>query len=361
MRRFCARTCAVLGGAIAGTFAAWAISAGSAAAEEQPQVPDAVPQVASAEVTSSANELTANADSATSGRTPTPITTLTVGSVDIATDAVGEIAGHTAREAHRQLGKLAPGQPAEAASPEESTGEPAAEGTPSEPTTAPGGQVRDAVTGTADVVQQPLGRTVSTVERFLYQPDKAPEIIRESAQPNPEPVDYGGELKEAMQDWFGQQATMPDPDAVDWIDETVPAESDALNPIAHPALPDTAKSTEHADKVKKQRAANDAASALDEHSRTDAAFAALHTVTGQDAEHGQSNGDKKPGKPYDPNSSPIALNGPASVSSGQHGDMKPGSLQPGTARQGTLIALAPYTGSHCDLHNAGSQPGTTPD
>lgn len=341
MRRFCARALVVAGGAVVGTAAAWLISGtGVASADTEPPP-------------------------------PTPITDLTLGTVDIATDSVSDLGGEVADilEPRPAQQPAEPAEPAPPAEPTEPAPEPAPQPEPApeprpEPAPAPSApepqhpglvhNVTDSVANVSESLQQPVGQLVGTVEQVLYRPDRAPAIIDEGTKPRPAPVDYGDNLRDAFKTWFGKPVDDGLPGA---IGSLLPAPGDAADD--QPGTPDVPGKHPHDTKqhCSKHRAAGNA----------DAPAGAYGTgVLDNGASNDSAPEPAAPGLPrlpFGPAPAPITLSAPAGGAAGQHqGDYKQGTVLPGSvSTSNELVALSNRNGSQHTPKIAGGQPGTTPD
>jgi hypothetical protein len=155
--RWFARTLLVVGGAVASTAAAWAVSTACASADIV-QSADPVPESA--------------AQHNTADREITPVTDATIGATDILGDA-SKLLGHTARAARR----LRPGADSEDA---------ARDG-------------RAALHGfTRYAVLRPAGRVLAAVKQITREPAEAPRMIAGALTPSPGLLDLLGTTGNAL-------------------------------------------------------------------------------------------------------------------------------------------------------------------
>ena len=183
--RWCSRALLVLGGAIAGTAAAWALStsAASASTAEEPGSTGDVQRVAESAV--------AGLDDLSSG-----VSDL----VGAGTQAPDQQGGHpTNRDESQDGAEQAPSeQPAQPAGDAEAQG--------GESTGTRTGELRAAVTTFTDnAVLRPAGRTLRAVLHLLSQPEDAPDMIRQALTPPEQVREFGQQVWEFFQPGEGSQ------------------------------------------------------------------------------------------------------------------------------------------------------------
>ncbi|MQA08512.1 MAG: hypothetical protein GEU98_08155 [Pseudonocardiaceae bacterium] len=330
MRRLCARTLVVVGGAIAGTAAAWVIASGSATAAE-PALTGPSPSASAAQV-----PIATQASSATQA-------------IDV-NDAASADAAEAASKPAAETGGTVTGTLQQASN------------APDRHNPAATDQSRDTVSGSPGQLRRHVGDTADTVRGMAGQPDQAREVIRDGAPQ--QPVDHGERLENQVSDWF-RTAPKPgidpelDPELIGGVVEDGPGQlpapelpglPDGTGPIGAPQQPVKNNQTPQ----EKHRPAMVASSAADR--------ATTNGVTslGTPVPHRPS--QPEPMVPFDPTSTPITLTSMSGSGGYQHSEFKPGSLQPGTPDAlGEPRTRAPRPGSHHAPQTAGPQPGTTPD